>query len=560
MEISMKKYVFPLLLVLVFSFFTIKPLFTAGFFPMHDDTQVQRVYEMWSSLKDGTFPVRWVSDLGYGYGYPIYNFYGPLAYYLGGVLVFITQNALFATKLMFGVGILLAGVTMYLFANSLGGKYAGIISALLYVYAPYHAVNIYVRGDVAEFFAYAFLPLIFYGITEYVRSYSKSALILGSIGYAGVILSHNLSAMMLTPCIGLFLIFYFAQDLKKSWKKNLWLLFIPLVGILLAGFYWLPALGEMQYTNVLSQIGGGSDFRDHFVCLSQLWSSQWGYGGSIPGCVDGLSLQIGKVQIILFILGFGTMIWKKRSDIIVLAALGIFSVFFTVPYSRFIWESIHAMAFFQFPWRFLMPTSFFFSVVGGIGVGVLLDSYLKKEWLLWSATLVVGIGISVYSMKFFIPQTTLAKSSDDYTNNQFLKWNTSKISDEYMPKGFEKPTAESGIVDYKIFAPHQDVQIKTITQKVTYQKYQITTPMAERLHFYTAYFPAWHLFINGKEEPYIIKPNNGLYYLVPRSGIYTVELRFLQTPLERAANVVSFVGIIIVGLGIIKGRTHEKKS
>ena len=80
------KFRIGLIIVVILSFFMIKPLWVNGYFPMHDDTQVARVVEMGRALRAGQFPVRWVSDLGYGYGYPIYNFYGPLPYYAGGAL------------------------------------------------------------------------------------------------------------------------------------------------------------------------------------------------------------------------------------------------------------------------------------------------------------------------------------------------------------------------------------------------------------------------------------------------------------------------------------------
>lgn len=554
----MKKYLLPLLIVVVLSFFTIKPLFISGFFPMHDDTQVQRVYEMWSSLKDGMFPVRWVPDLGYGYGYPIFTFYGPLAYYLGGAFVFLTQNALLATKLMFGLGILLAGVTMYFFANSLGGKYVGIIAALLYIYAPYHAVNIYVRGDVAEFFAYAFLPLVFYGLFEYTKNYSKVPLFIGSIGYAGIILSHNLSAMMLTPFIGIFLLYSFLVSYKTNWKKNLWLFFIPLVGVSLAAFYWLPALTENGYTNVLSQIGGGSDFRDHFVCVSQLWSSPWGYGGSIPGCMDGISLQIGKIQILTFLFGFGFCLWKKRTDGIVLSILGVVSVFFLLPYSRLIWESIKPMAFFQFPWRFLLPISFFFSIVGGFGVGTVMEMVSKKSTVLWTETFLLSVLIILYSAKFFVPQTIFPKHAADYIGASFLKWDTSKISDEYMPKNFQKPKDLRYVVGQKLTSKMKN-PITTSAQLANYQGYFLKTNSYDLLHFNTAYFPAWHLFINGKEVAYKIVPT-GMEYSIVSPGSYVIDLIFQQTLIEKIANSISLVGVLMLAVGIMKKGRHEKNN
>ncbi|MBI2614069.1 MAG: hypothetical protein HYW62_04845, partial [Candidatus Levybacteria bacterium] len=155
---------FGLILILILSFWAIKPLFISGFFPMHDDTQVARVFEMGKVLRNGVFPVRIVPDLGYGYGYPLFNFYAPLAYYIGGLFVLLGFDALAATKIMMALGVFLAGVFMYLLAREFFGRLGGIISGLFYVYAPYHALDIYVRGDVAEFWAYAFIPLAFLGI------------------------------------------------------------------------------------------------------------------------------------------------------------------------------------------------------------------------------------------------------------------------------------------------------------------------------------------------------------------------------------------------------------
>ena len=81
----LKKF-FPFIFLFTVSVLAIYPFFHSGFFPIHDDTQVQRVFEMKTALKDGMFPVRWVPDLGYGYGYPIFNFYAPLPYYIGGFI------------------------------------------------------------------------------------------------------------------------------------------------------------------------------------------------------------------------------------------------------------------------------------------------------------------------------------------------------------------------------------------------------------------------------------------------------------------------------------------
>ncbi len=58
-----------LFIVFLLSVWAVVPLGSPGFFPMHDDTQPSRVYEMKKVLSEGQIPARWVPDLGDGYAY-----------------------------------------------------------------------------------------------------------------------------------------------------------------------------------------------------------------------------------------------------------------------------------------------------------------------------------------------------------------------------------------------------------------------------------------------------------------------------------------------------------
>jgi hypothetical protein len=448
-----------LLVFLILSFWSVRMFFQEGFYVMHDDTQVARVFEMGKMLKEGVFPVRWVPDLGYGYGYPIYNFYAPLSYYFGGLFMLFGATALLSTKIMMILGTILSGVFMYLLCKELFGKMGGFVGGLFYLYAPFHAVDIYVRGDVAEFWAYAFIPLTFLGV------YKKNILI-GSIGFAGVILSHNLTALMIAP----FLLFVVLISLLKSLREKRFFIIsnlslIILLGLSLSAFYWVPALLEMGSTNVLSQIGGGADFRDHFVCISQLWNSQWGFGGSIPGCIDGMSFKVGKIHvfsafasIILLMVVIKKRIFETQEFIILISLLGfILSVFLTLDFSKFLWEIVPMMEFFQFPWRFLILISFFSSLLAGSLI------YLSKKLKIYKTYyfLILLFILLFFNIKLFYPQAITYRGSEEYTTERELKWVVSKISDEFLPPDFKKPKSE-----YEIAKAPLDFQGTTV-QKVS---------------------------------------------------------------------------------------------
>ncbi|MDP2585785.1 MAG: hypothetical protein Q8P29_02815 [Candidatus Levybacteria bacterium] len=459
----MKKY-YGLFIVLILSFWAIQPFFISGFFPMHDDTQVARVFEMGKVLKSGIFPVRTVPDLGYGYGYPIFNFYAPLAYYVGSAFMFLGLDALIATKIMMALGVILAGIFMYLLARKFFGELGGIVSGLFYLYAPFHAVDIYVRGDVAEFWAYAFIPLAFLGI------YKRNILI-GAIGFAGLILSHNLTAMMVTPFLltaGLLLIISSKKETRMH--NTLYLILYTFLGLVLSAFYWVPALLEMKNTNVLSQIGGGADFRDHFVCINQLWNSLWGFGGSVAGCVDGLSFKIGKLHILvsivvfIFMLCFRRIRKSKEGAVIFFSFLGFFiSAFLMLEISKPIWEAIPAMVFFQYPWRFLILSSFFSSLLAGSVVS-LLKQFSIKPYLI---VLPLVFLLLFFNLKLFIPQTILSRTAVDYTNENTLKWAVSKISDEYLPSNFKKPKSQKDVYQGQVNIRVQETNIQRISNVIS---------------------------------------------------------------------------------------------
>jgi len=453
-----------LFIILILSFWAIQPFLIPGFFPMHDDTQVARVFEMKKVLQSGVFPVRSVPDLGYGYGYPIFNFYAPLSYYIGAAFVFFGFDALIATKIMMAIGIILAGISMYLLARKFFGEFGGVVSGLFYLYAPYHAVDIYVRGDVAEFWAYAFIPLIFLG-------FYRRNILLGAIGFAGLILSHNLTAMMITPflLITVLLSSYVAPEGQKLLVIYR-LLLIAFFGLAISAFYWIPALAEMKYTNVLSQIGDGADFRDHFVCTGQLWDSLWGFGGSVAGCIDGLSFKIGKLHILasiaafIFMLCFRRIRKSKDGAIIFLSFLGFFiSVFLTLEVSKPIWEAIPTMAFFQYPWRFLILVSFFSSLL----VGSLAFSLKEFSFRFYLVVLPLVFFLLFFNLKLFTPQTILLKTVGDYTNEMTLKWTVSRISDEYLPPNFNKPMNQKDVYRGKSNIRAQETPIEKISNAVS---------------------------------------------------------------------------------------------
>ncbi len=158
-KVKKSQTLFFLLLLVALSLFSWRYLLKPGYFSMHDDMQIMRIFELDKCVKDGQLPCRWVPDLGYSYGYPLFNYYPPLPYYLGEVFHLLGFSFIDSVKILFGLGFILSGIFMFFLAREFWGEWGGFLSAIFYIYAPYHAVDVYVRGAMVKHSALVWFPL-----------------------------------------------------------------------------------------------------------------------------------------------------------------------------------------------------------------------------------------------------------------------------------------------------------------------------------------------------------------------------------------------------------------
>jgi len=549
-----------LLIVIFLSFWLIRPLLSNGYFPMHDDTQVARVVVMGKALREGQFPVRWVSDLGYGFGYPIFNFYGPLPYYIGGGLYALGVDSVVATKLMFGIGIILASVTIYLLLEKVFGKISAIVGSIAFSYAPYHAVDIYVRGAVGEYWAIAFLPLLVLGFVLLSKKKQRLlGILVGAIGLFGVIFSHTILGYLTTGIVVVSILIFLGIRVVQK-KMNIVNILMPVsilvLGLSLSAFFWIPAFSEMKYTGVSSMITGATTgFFDHFVCVGQLWNSPWGFGGSAPGCIDGMSFKLGKPEIILAILGIGGWLFllfkKKQSKAIIFmdgsVALFIVSLVGVLSISQSIWSMIPFYSFIQYPWRLLSYTIVCLGCLGAFFVTLIQRPVFRLVFALIAIGLCIGV-----NAKLFQPHYLYARDSSEFETPTELRYRISKISDEYLPAGIPKPSRPEDIVHGLVKGDSINVTILKDTD--TSVEVEVESSKIQQIQIQKAYFPGWKYQINGKDV--IPKIARGLPSMIVSEGKSLVEMRFTNTPIRTVGNVISVISILLMA-GIL---IYDKKT
>ena len=536
------------------------PLSGKGYFPMHDDTQVARVIVMGKALRQGQFPVRWVSDLGYGYGYPIFNFYGPLPYYVGGGLYALGVDSVIATKVMFGFGAMLAAIFSFLLFESAYGFLGGLVGSVVFAYAPYHAVEIYVRGAVGEYWAIAFVPLILWGMLLICQKKKHiPGIVIGSLGLAGVIVSHTILGFLTVVFVCAGVALYIAVHVsRKTPRVQLMrsLLAVLIVGLGLSAFFWLPALLEMKATGVTAMIQDApTGFFDHFVCIGQLWDSPWGYGGSAPGCAaDGMSFKLGKFHIIMAIMGI--VVWiillrkRKKNQIIPIMIIGILllciSILGTIGISKSLWSVIPFISFIQYPWRLLSFTMLAVGICSGYVVAI-----FRKRSRRIALTIGVIIVCIFVNAKLFRPQYVYMRDSKAFEDSSELRFRISKISDEYLPPDIVKPKIQNDIVKTPVQV-NGALQARTLEETDTYLRVALDSAGSQRIVINKAFFPGWIYKVDGHEVVPSIAL--GLPSVIVSEGKSILELRFTDTGVRQLANIISLLSIVTLGGVVLYGK------
>ncbi len=376
-----------LILVLLLSLFAIGPLIQPGYFwGAHDARHsVYFLFEFNKSIGDGILWPRWGPDWAFGYGYPFWNVYGPLTYFVAEAVYLLGFEVVPTVKLVFAFSILGSAASMYLFVRRIMGRPAGLIAGLVYVYIPYRLFDLYVRADLAESFSFVFIPLVLWGFYELMDSPRLNALVGTGIAYAGLVLTSNAALLLVSPLLGAFVAMMILLRLRdrasqsERWRPKRILgqairLGIPptaglALGIALSAIFLLPLLSEFNYVRIDQWTGGRFAFGDDFVYFFQLFSPHWGFGASVPGPDDQPGFQLGLVPLILFILSLVTVPrlpgTNTRRLLYFLQGATLLLVFLMIPVSEWLWRTIPISTFAQFPWRLGLLTSMSFAVVSG---------------------------------------------------------------------------------------------------------------------------------------------------------------------------------------------------
>jgi len=246
------------------------PLLFPGFYEPHDLHHLADIYQMFRAMASGQLPPRLGPDFSFGYGYPLFNFYYLLPFYLGVAWYWLIGSLTASFKFVFLLSVFLSVFGMYLFLREFVKKFPAFVGSFLFLYTPYRAVQIYVRGAMGEAFALSLLPFVLWGIVRLIKNPVNKKIAAGvSVIIALFIISHNYLWAMLLPFVAL-LVFLLARVEKNLPKKRL--ILSGLLSLGLTAYWWLPAIVENKLVSAVTPF----PLIDHFPFIKQLIIPSWG--------------------------------------------------------------------------------------------------------------------------------------------------------------------------------------------------------------------------------------------------------------------------------------------
>ena len=320
----------------------------------------------------------------------------------------------------------------------------------------------------------------------------------------------------------------------------------------------------------------------HFICIQQFFTSNWGYGGSIPGCNDGMTFQLGKSHLIalgISIIGFILYLLARKTNkkninyYLFFLFMTLFSLFMTTNYSSFIWNNISYLSYLQFPWRFLTFTSLFISLTSAYGIYLLfisLEKIKNRKVLMSLFVLLYGVLTIYFVGRYFVPQNYINKSDRQLTSFDEVAWSVSRSTFEFAPKGIKttKSNLNTTIPNIRMIdivkSPFEILsgkpEVKIIKNNFMDKEFIVSSKNVTSFRLNTFNFPGWAAYLNNNKVN--ISDNNDFKLITVKlpKGNHNLSFVFEDTLVRKIGNYLSIVSISSIFIFYLLFKLKKVKS
>ena len=558
------------------------PLVRPGLWAAHDMFHhLFRLVDLDIVLRGGVFYARWLPDLGFFYGYPVLNFYAPMTYYITLFWRWIGTSYEVALKISYGLSFLVAAMGAYRWAREAWSPWASLWVAITYTYVPYHLANAYVRGALAEHWAQALAPWLFWWLTRLARTPPRGGWVVLGLLAAWLLVTHNLSAFLLFPAAGLyFLGWRWRGDNSPSRRWYGGALLATGLAFGLSAIYWLPAIVEVSWIRAGQVAFTVEEHVRQLAPFDALVSPYWVYR-YYPRQGVPFEHPLSRWQVLMWFLSLGVVLVRRQRwtppqrrwlwvSAILLAATVVLMSRLSAP----VWSAFPALAFLQFPWRLqgiaTLMTAAWAAPLAEVLIprkepnprpvarGVVLTAlflglwvatsmpYLPSERLTWPAA--DARPVEERDLVFW------GMVQYDYLNGLWAREYGDPWLMEYLPvtvkvprEVFWLPETEKRPAEVS-YTPPRRVQV--IRQCPTAFELRVVAEEPTFLRWHQFWFPGWQAAVDGvpvKVEP---SPELGLITFPVPAGEHRVRVWFGDTPVRRWGRWITLLSLggLLVGL------------
>jgi len=570
------------LVVLLICLLAVWPFISRPSLPEGTDAELHifRLHELSYLVRGGEFYPRWAPDFYHGYGYPIFNYYAPLTYYLALPLELLPRvDAVLASKAVLVGGMLLAGLGLYGYVRDNWGRRAGYVGAALYIYSPYiQYVDPHIRGALPEAFSFAVFPLALWALDRLRRRPSAGSWVAAGLTVAAVILSHNLMGLFFFGLLAAWVgwqgvVAWRGDGLRHALGRSSpirRLVAAMLVGLGLAAFFWLPVILERNAVTLTTLIGAGDnyDFRTHFLSLTELlaFSARPDWGAT----QSPFLFNLGVAQWVAGLLGVTLLALgrvRERAQLGFFAIAATVVVFLMLPISEPVWELLPFLPYFQFPWRLLGAAAALLSVLGSAGVESVSRAAEQRAAFRTRASWIYALGVAA-TMLLALPlsQPTPWKPFGEVNTLRMSliensgRWLGTTSTADYVPATVVMlPERRSSVVDpiaeglppdrVNREAMPQGASVTTEVVRPLLTRYHIVAPKQFRLRLYQFDFPGWRVSVDGEPAQTELAEPEGFIIVIVPPGEHVVEVVFGSTPPRTLSWIITAVATLLLVVG-----------
>jgi hypothetical protein len=528
-------------------------------------------------LAAGRVYPRWDEATHSGYGAPTLSFYPPGAYYLTSFWYLIMRDWQRVWLLMWWTMLFASGLALYAYARQTLEQGPALLAMAIYVVMPYHLLNQYQRGALAEQLSFVWMPLcLLFAARLQARaslpaSRAASAASADAVRtsrsviapfcslsfcYGAFLVSHPPTAYQFTLVFGVFMA---GLAVWRGQGRALALIAVAvLFGAMLAGAYFLPAFLEQPLIHAHDV---SETWPYHTTYVFDYQQTRFNRFDPFIARLDFL----WAFNAVLLLLGTRALLsWSPmfRQSLrltkqppahgitsLVWLGAGVFASFLMTRYSAPLGRLIPKLDIGVFAWRMLGITSLVVALLAGLCVQAALQETGRARrlalatfaWLM----LFSALGVSFWKVAWPMVRAEAFRENPEHYNFATLP--------AQVPRGVP-PMPEAQ------FANAGAGQIKVLVWQPEYRRMQVQLQQSAQLHLRMSDFPGWTALVDGRAVPITRGPLGNITLAVP-AGEHEVVVDFRSTSVRRLGNWLTVVSwglwLVLVLFSFRQGSADE---